>query len=638
MERGTHANAEQVRGVQITHAHDECDMSALSSAVDLHTHGASARDQQHARSPSGSSTSSITGNRKRRIPTKLQDSQQTYTKTARTTTPTINTTTMYVSETPCNPGQPTTLWGTPFRRFSYHIRDVFIRHTRITVNNLQGTRALWTEWITPNTYKSSVQTLGCHDSDITVYLCTTMSIIPTDPSGYCPRRAGAVKARSKTMLTFELRRLKQTIDPRVTITLQRISRNKTQAARLQGICFAVKRKPQDTTVLVTRDSDNRKQTVFNEYKSIGTDDNGREHSFTSVDTFLLDKPIKLSPIRGTRAHWEPPSADMTKAIEIIQHRQPALSDICVRINPAIAIDKALKAGKDLITAVGLQWANIPPLQTILSVVEEALRAHGPEFNAAEDVQNMLRALHQKDTDATLPKWARRPQYHYTFLFYVWTLRPTDAELDHLVRHIEAARRSTMLLDNRFYTQNDLANDLRAYVGKLDPKTDLSWPNLAKLSTMNPKAVSDWDPNAVDDLSKELRRLHEAAKAHRQQHKSFKLTEKGRLSLLQKIYAIKGLGGTYLSEHLIAAFLHIFRIGYADRSFLVMGSGSGAPKYAFFRFYGIKNTDDLLKALHAFNKQNPIDKKWVTPRMVAFTLCVAGIFNDFLSGKSDVITL
>ena len=196
----------------------------------------------------------------------------------------------------------------------------------------------------------------------------------------------------------------------------------------------------------------------------------------------------------------------------------------------------------------------------------------------------------------------------------------------------------MALKNHLYTQDDLANDLRAYVGRMDPRTDFNWPKLAQLSTMNPKAVSDWDPNAVGNLSKKLRELHEAATSHHKRSATFKMTKKDRLDLLQTIYAIKGLGGTYLSEHLIAAFLHIFRIEYTDKSFLVMGSGSGAPKYAFFRFYGIKNTDDLLKALHAFNKQNPIDKKWVTPRMVAFTLCVAGIFNEFLSGKSDVITL
>jgi hypothetical protein len=398
------------------------------------------------------------------------------------------------------------------------------------------------------------------------------------------------------------------------------------------------RNPQDTTVLVTRDSDNRKETVFNEYKSIGTDDYGREYSFTSANTFMLDNPLKLSPIKGAGAHWEPPRTDMTKAIKIIQQRKPSLSDIGVRINPAFAVDKALKAGKDLITAVGLQWANIPPLTTIMAVMDEALRAHGPEFNTADDVQNMLRALHDDGRDATLPKWARRPEFHYTFLFYVWTLRPTDTELDRLVRHIEAIRRSTMQLDTRLYTQDDLANDLRAYVGKMDPKTDFSWPTLAKLSTMNPTAVSDWNPDAVNDLSKELRKLHETAKAHQKQGKTFKFMENNRLALLEKIYAIKGLGGTYLSEHLIAAFLHIFRIGYTDTSFLIMGSGSGASKYAFFHFHGIKDTEDLLKALHAFNKHDPIDKKWVTPRMIAFTLCVAGIFNDFLSGKSDVITV
>jgi hypothetical protein len=545
---------------------------------------------------------------------------------------------VYVSDKPCNPGQPTTLWGRPLKRFDYHIRDGFIKHTHITVNKLQGTRVLWTEWITPNTYKNSVETLGCNRDEITVYLCTTMSINSADPSGYCPRRAGPVKAKTKALLTLELRRLKQVIDPRVTITLKRISHNKAQAARLLGICFAVMTQPKDTTALVTRDSDKRKETVFNEYKSIGTDDNGKEHSFTSANTFLLDKPIKLSSIKGSGSHWEPPRADMTQIIKTTQQREPTLSDIGVRINPAFAVDKALKAGKDLITAVGLQWANIPPLETIMAVMDEALRIHAPDFNTADDVQSMLRALQADDTKATLPKWARRPEFHYTFLFYVWTLRPTDNELNRLVIHIETSRRSQMALNNRPYTQTMLANDLRAYVGKMDPKTDFSWPKLAQLSTMNPKAVSDWDPDAVDNLSKKLRELHEAAISHGKRRAIFKLTEKDRLDLLEKIYAIKGLGGTYLSEHLIAAFLHIFRIGYTDKSFLIMGSGSGAPKYAFFHFHGIKNTDDLIKALHAFNKQDPIDKKWVTPRMVAFTLCVAGIFNDFLSGKSDAITV
>jgi hypothetical protein len=493
---------------------------------------------------------------------------------------------------------------------------------------------MWTEWITQNTYNKKVKSLATLPEDTNIYLCTTMNIKSTDPSGYCPPRAGVDKAILKVLQTVELRRLKQEIDPRVTITLHIISHSDEQAAKLQGICFGVMRKSQDTSSAFAT----KKETLFNEYKAIGTDDSGREHSFTSRDTFLLDKPLKLGRVIGSGTHWEAARADMKSVISTIQKRKPDLSDVGVRLNPAFAVDKALKAGKDLITAVGLQWAEIPPLDTILPVVDAALREHGPEFSTAEDVQSMLRALHQDGKDATLPKWARRPQFHYTFLFYVWTLRPTDAELNRLVRHIEAIRRSTMQLDGRIYTQDDLANDLRAYVGKMDPKTDFSWPKLAQLSTMNPKAVGAWDPDAVDDLSKELRKLHEAATAHQQQGRTFKLTEKKRLALLEKIYAIKGLGGTYLSEHLIAAFLHIFRIGYSDRSFLIMGSGSGAPKYAFFKFHGIKDTDDLLKALHAFNKQDPIDKKWVTPRMVAFTLCAAGIFNAFLSGKSDNITL
>jgi hypothetical protein len=612
-------------------------MSELSTdpSDEPHTHNDSESDREHVASTPVSSTVTSGGTRvdKRRIPKKTEVSERTNDKEAKTTKSTM-TPTVYVSDKPCNPNQPATLWGQPSKKFGYHSVLAYIHHTPLTSNNLKGTRVMWTEWITPNTYNKRVKSLSKRPEDTNVYLCTTMSIKSTDPSGYCPPRAGVDKAILKVLQTLELRRLKQEIDPRVTITLHIISHSDEQAAKLQGICFGVMRKPQDTSGAAAT----KKETIFNEYKAIGTDDSGRERSFTSKDTFLLDKPIKLQRVVGSGTHWEAARADMTTVINTIQHRRPDLSDVGVRLNPSFAVDKAFKAGKDLITAVGLRWANIPPLETIMAVMDEALRTHGPDFNTADDVQSMLRALHHDGKDATLPKWARRPEFHYTFLLYVWTLRPTDAELKHLVVHIEASRRSQMTINKHLYTQSMLANDLRAYVGKMDPRTDFNWPKLAQLSTMNPKAVSDWNPDAVNNLSKKLRELHEAAKSHQKQSKSFKLTERDRLNLLQKIYAIKGLGGTYLSEHLIAAFLHIFRIGYTDKSFLIMGSGSGAPKYAFFHFHGITDTDDLIKALHAFNKQDPIDKKWVTPRMVAFTLCVAGIFNDFLSGKSDVITV
>ena len=609
-------------------------MSELSPDQDdePHTHNDNESDRVHVASTPASSTSGGTRVERRRIPKKTEYSQRTNEEaktTKSTTSPTV-----YVSDKPCNPNQPATLWRQPSKRFGYHTVPAYIHHTPLTSNKLKGTRVMWTEWITPNTYDKRTKSLSNPPEATNVYLCTTMSIKSTDPSGYCPPRAGVDKAILKVVQTLELRRLKQAIDPRVLITLHIISHSDEQAAKLQGICFGVMRKSQDTSGAFAT----KKETIFNEYKAIGTDGSGRERSFTSRDTFLLDKPLKLDRVVGSGTHWEAARADMTNVISTIQQRKPDLSDVGVRLNPAFAVDKALKAGKDLITAVGLRWANIPPSETIMAVMDKALRAHGPDFNTADDVQSMLRALHHDGKDAALPKWARRPEFHYTFLLYVWTLRPTDAELKQLVLHIEASRRSHMALKNHLYTQDDLANDLRAYVGRMDPRTDFNWPKLAQLSTMNPKAVSDWDPNAVGNLSKKLRELHEAATSHHKRSATFKMTKKDRLDLLQKIYAIKGLGGTYLSEHLIAAFLHIFRIGYTDKSFLVMGSGSGAPKYAFFRFYGIKNTDDLLKALHAFNKQNPIDKKWVTPRMVAFTLCVAGIFNEFLSGKSDVITL
>ena len=102
------------------------------------------------------------------------------------------------------------------------------------------------------------------------------------------------------MQTLELRRLKQTIDPRVLITLHIISHSDEQAAKLQGICFGVMRKSQDTSGAFAT----KKETIFNEYKAIGTDDSGRERSFTSTDTFLLDKPLKLNRVVGSGTHWE----------------------------------------------------------------------------------------------------------------------------------------------------------------------------------------------------------------------------------------------------------------------------------------------------------------------------------------------
>ncbi len=624
-----------MRGVQDhTHTHDECDISAFDSTDDLHTHELSACDQRHTVSRSiSSSTSCGTRAERRRIPKKTDVSQRTNDKESKTTKSTT-TPTVYVSDTPCNPNQLQTLWGQPSKKFGYHTALAYIHHIPLISNKLKGTRVMWTEWITPNTYNKRVKSLSNRPENTNVYLCTTMSIKSADPSGYCPPRAGIDKAILKVSQTLERRKLRVLIDPVVTITLERISHSDEQAAKLQGICFGVMRQPRDTSGVAST----KKETVFGEYSAIGTDSSGREHSWTSVNTFLLQTPLKLGKVTGSGTHWEAARSDITSAVKTLQKREPDLSDVGVRLNIPFAVDKALKAGKDLITAVGLQWTNIPSLETIMAVIDAALRERGPEFNAADDVQAMLQALHRVDKTAPLPPWARRPEFHYTFLLYVWTLRPTDAELEHLVVHIEASRRSQMKINSHLYTQTMLANDLRAYVGKMDQRTDFSWPKLAQLSTMNPKAVSDWDPDAVDNLSKKLRELHEAATSNQKRGATFKLTGKDRLDLLQRIYAIKGLGGTYLSEHLIAAFLHIFNIGYTDKSFLIMGSGSGAPKYAFFHFHGIHDTADLLKALHAFNKQDPIDKKWVTPRMVAFTLCVAGIFNAFLSGKSDDITL
>jgi len=131
MERGTHVNAEQARRVQDhAHAHDARVRPEFSTEPNyaFHTHEDSECDQQHVANTLASTSTSQHGAQavKRRIPKKRQDSQQTNAAGAQKSVATITTTTVYVSDTPCNPGQPTTLWGRPFRQFSYHIRDAFI--------------------------------------------------------------------------------------------------------------------------------------------------------------------------------------------------------------------------------------------------------------------------------------------------------------------------------------------------------------------------------------------------------------------------------------------------------------------------------------------------------------------------------
>ena len=161
-------------------------MSGLSPDPDdePHTHNDSEWDQEHVHNTPANTGTSQNGTQagKRRIPKKNGDSQRTDDKEANTTKST-KTPTMCLSDKPCNPDQPATLWGQPSQKFGYHTVPAYIHHTPLTSNKLKGTRVMWTEWITPNTYDKRTKSLSNPPEATNVYLCTTMSIKSTDPSG-----------------------------------------------------------------------------------------------------------------------------------------------------------------------------------------------------------------------------------------------------------------------------------------------------------------------------------------------------------------------------------------------------------------------------------------------------------------------
>jgi hypothetical protein len=149
--------------------------------------------------------------------------------------------------------------------------------------------------------------------------------------------------------------------------------------------------------------------------------------------------------------------------------------------------------------------------------------------------------------------------------------------------------------------------------------------------MNPAKVSMWDPECILHLAQHIVKLETTANTARTQGTKAHITDKDKQKFMLRIYALKGLGGSYLSEHCVAAFLQLFDIS-ADSSFLYMGSGSGIAKYGILRHVGIQDTADLRRALCKWAKENdlPVLKREdITSRTVAYTLCTGKVFAIFI---------
>jgi hypothetical protein len=329
-------------------------------------------------------------------------------------------------------------------------------------------------------------------------------------------------------------------------------------------------------------------------------------------------------MEGSGTSWESPRADLAPVILQLHGRDFQAGEIGIAVNTSIAVDKCLKAGVDLVTAVGCKWASMPTLDRVCAILHPALADHAPDYVNLIDVHD------HRETKKALEEYTHTwltQEMKAVLLLFSWALR-TEWCTSSVLRYLQSAKKR----HNRTpYTGLQLSKDMITYVRDLPQDTNFGWPAFARLSTMNPAKVSMWDPECILHLAQHIVKLETTANTARTQGTKAHITDKDKQKFMLRIYALKGLGGSYLSEHCVAAFLQLFDIS-ADSSFLYMGSGSGIAKYGILRHVGIQDTADLRRALCKWAKENdlPVLKREdITSRTVAYTLCTGKVFAIFI---------
>jgi hypothetical protein len=301
-----------------------------------------------------------------------------------------------------------------------------------------------------------------------------------------------------------------------------------------------------------------------------------------------------------------------------------VGEIGIAVNTSIAVDKCLKAGVDLVTAVRCKWATMPTLDRVCAILHPALAEHASDYVNLTDVHDHREV--KKSLDEYTHTWLTQ-EMKAVLLLFSWTLR-TAWCTPSILRHLQAAKKR----HNRTpYNCLQLSKDMLTYVRDLPQDTNFGWPAFARLSTMNPAKVSMWDTECILELAQHIVKLETTANKARTQGTTAHHTDKDKQKFLLRIYALKGLGGPYLSEHCVAAVLQLFDIS-ADSSFLYMGSGSGIAKYAILRHVGIEDTADLRRALRNWAEENGLSilaREDITSRKVAYTLCTGKVFATFI---------